>query len=671
MRQHVAKNETMQRLLHYGLIAAFCLLTWSAAHGEPPRESWFPEAPPLPAPSGQVIRATTVDELLQAVEEVRPGGTILLANGHYFLPRYFAITTDNVTLRGASGDRDKVVLDGARSRHGELVGVTGAVGVTIADLTIQNVKWNGIKINSDRGADKVVIHNCVLHNIWQRGIKAPAMPKDQSDAGPRDCRVQYCLFYNDRPKQFADDESDTPKTFNGNYIGGIDVKNTINWTISDNVFLGIQGRTREGRGCIYISENGRKCTIERNVCLDCDIGIALGNPALGHTPLHAIECVVRDNFVAQCPETGILACYTRGCDILRNTVYDPEDTRRRPIWVQNTNTGLEVRDNVLVGSPLLVTSNSQIELRGNVERDNLQIPPKSEASAAGQQFLSESAVAAALELPARIRAERKKAAAQRLQVGHQPEEVWAAMRRVHAGFDGQRGYVAQLGDSISHSLAFWSPIGWDEPQRYLQQDDGLPKKPAKMRWRDYVKGTRDKGAKHGNNSGWRVQQVLQAMDEVLRRDKPEAAIIMVGTNDIAGGRVPDNYRPGLEKIVRNCLGAKCVPILNTIPPRRNRQEAVLEANAIIRDVAEKFDVPLADYYAECLRRRPGTSWDGTLISGDGVHPSGGKTNDYSEENLNDCGYALRNWVNFLVYRQLYFHVLAPDEKSGRDGVPNK
>jgi lysophospholipase L1-like esterase len=178
-----------------------------------------------------------------------------------------------------------------------------------------------------------------------------------------------------------------------------------------------------------------------------------------------------------------------------------------------------------------------------------------------------------------------------------------------------------------------------------------------------VKGTRDKGPQHANYSGWRVGQVLKAMDEVLERDKPEVAIIMVGTNDISGGRVPVGYRDDLENVVRKCMAAHCVPILNTIPPRVGHDDAVAEANEIIRAVAAKLRVPLADFHAECLRRRPGNSWNGVIISADGVHPSGGKSNDYSEENLNNCGYALRNWVNFLVFRQLYFHVLNPDESQ--------
>jgi len=233
----------------------------------------------------------------------------------------------------------------------------------------------------------------------------------------------------------------------------------------------------------------------------------------------------------------------------------------------------------------------------------------------------------------------------------------AAMKEVHAGFSGTKGYVAQFGDSITYSVAFWSPIGWDEPDRYLTEDDGLPKRPQEARWRDTLKGMRDKGPKHGNYSGWRVENVLKAVDGVLKREKPEAAIIMVGTNDISGGRVPDGYRANLEKVVQKCLDARCVPILNTIPPRRGYDKAVQACNEIIREVAREKQVPLADYHAACLRLRPGDSWDGTVISADGVHPSAGKTNVYTEENMKNCGYALRNWVNFLAFREVYFRVL--------------
>ena len=233
----------------------------------------------------------------------------------------------------------------------------------------------------------------------------------------------------------------------------------------------------------------------------------------------------------------------------------------------------------------------------------------------------------------------------------------APMAKVHAGFRGSAGYVAQLGDSITYSMAFWAPMGWSDPAPYLTDDDGLAKTPKPKRWRDVIRGIRDKGAQHGNYSGWTVGQVLKSTDRVLASKKPEVAVIMVGTNDVAGGRVPKGYRNALERIVTKCLAAQCIPVLNTIPPRRGRMAAVREANKIVRELARKHNVPLVDYFAEILRLRPGKTWDGTLIGRDGVHPTAGKTNVYSEENLKISGYALRNWLNFRMFREVYFRVL--------------
>jgi lysophospholipase L1-like esterase len=239
-----------------------------------------------------------------------------------------------------------------------------------------------------------------------------------------------------------------------------------------------------------------------------------------------------------------------------------------------------------------------------------------------------------------------------------------AMQKVHAGFAGQAGYIVQFGDSITESLAFWSPLGWDEPQQYLGEvpADGFPHKPENKRWRDVILGTRDKGREHGNQGGWRIANLLDVADRALAEKKPEVALIMVGTNDIAGNMVPKGYRAGVEQLVDKCLSTHCVPILSTIPPRKDHDKAVDEVNTIVREIAAAKQIPLVDYYAEIIRRRPEQTWLGTLISTDGVHPSGDKTNVYSEENLQNDGYALRNWLTFLKYREVYFQVL---EGSGK------
>ncbi|MHB8861705.1 MAG: GDSL-type esterase/lipase family protein [Pirellulaceae bacterium] len=668
------------------LVWLICTLLFTAtARSQPPDESWYPKAPPLPAATGEVILVETVVELFAAAEKVQPGGTILLADGVYAMPRYFELHTDDVTLRSARGDRHNVILDGTESQHGELVGVSRCSGVTIADLTIQNIKWNGFKINSDRYATRVTIRNCVIHNIWQRGVKGPAMdPRDHGKVWPTDCRIEYCLFYNDRPKEYSDDPADTPDTFGGNYVGGIDAMYAKGWTIADNVFTGIHGRTGEGRGAIFLWNESQECVVERNVIIDCDCGICLGNPYRHEqTRWHDDRCIVRNNFVTRCPETGILAAHTHDCLIVHNTVHDPASSLRRLIWIQDDNEGLVVANNLLSGPDILRTGSSEVAVRNNVNAANLT--DQFVDAATGNLRLTAPMSSNCVRLPeamedldGRSREEHPTPGATEYLSPAQPapsaprlgsdvdtpllssSPMWQeAMTKVQARFQGPPGYVAQFGDSITHSMAFWSPLGWDYPDKYLMHDDGLPKIPPGARWRDVIRGTRDKGPEFANNSGWRVEQLVEAVDGVLTRQQPEIAIIMIGTNDITGNQVPAEYVHQLEGVVKKCCAAGCIPILNTIPPRRDHDTAVGLANEQIREVARRCHVPLVDYHRECLSRRPEQSWDGTLISEDGVHPTAGQTHVYTAENLRNSGYALRNWLNFQMVREIYFRVLHP------------
>jgi hypothetical protein len=336
---------------------------------QPPNRPWFPKAPPLAPPAGEVIQVSTADELYAAADRAKPGGTIIVADGIYRVTRPLEVKTDNVTLRSASGDRNKVILDGGN--EGELLRVTRCSGVTIADLTVQNVRWNGIKINSDTGVHRLTIRNCVIHNVWQRGVKGVIVPPENRDQlRPTGCRVEYCLFYNDRPKRFADDFADTAQNFNGNYVGGIDVMYARGWTISDNVFVGIHGRTGEARGAIFLWNDAIDCVVERNIIIDCDTGICLGNSSKpADLPVHCRGCVVRNNFVTRAPENGILADYTRNCKIVNNSIYDPESRLGRLIRLVHDNTGMLVANNLVCGPSIRVESGSTIDQKSNLVKD--------------------------------------------------------------------------------------------------------------------------------------------------------------------------------------------------------------------------------------------------------------------------------------------------------------
>ncbi len=333
-------------------------------------KAWYPKAPPLDPPTGEVIKVASAESLHAASRRVRPGGTILLADGVYPMTRTLVIATNGVTLRSSSGRRARVVLDGGGTL-GELLAIRGCTGVTVADLLIQNVRWNGIKLDSDTGVQRATIRNCVLHNIWQRAVKGVAVPEvDRERLRPRGCRVEYCLFLNDRPKRYGDDPADTPQSFGGDYIGGIDVMYASGWTIADNVFVGIRGRTGSARGAVFLWHDCRDCVVERNVVVNCDSGICLGNsfkpPEVAY---HCTGVLVRNNFVTRAPENGILADFTRDCAILHNTVHDPNSRHGRLIRLVHDNDGLRVQNNLLSGPGPLIETESRFTLRNNVSRD--------------------------------------------------------------------------------------------------------------------------------------------------------------------------------------------------------------------------------------------------------------------------------------------------------------
>lgn len=357
------------------LVSSFVLATESSGISDsksentnPPVQKWFPKAPALPQAKGPTILVSDVQELVRALNQAEPGQTILVEDGHYMMPRYVQISADNVTLRGASGHRERVIIDGAESRHRELLGISACSGVTIADLTIQNIQCNGFKINSDTNVQKLTIYNCIIHNIWQRGIKGVKVPKaSRETTRPRDCRIQYCLFYNDRPKRLSDDPADIAK---GNYVAGIDVMFAKDWIISDNVFVGIQGRTYEGRGAVFIWHDSQDCVIERNIIIDCDVGLQLGNP---HRPseiqYHCVRFIARNNFITRAPEAGIVTVYTKDCKLLNNTIHDPESKLQRLLRTVFTNDGLLIANNLLSGPGIRNETESKTTFLNNLIKD--------------------------------------------------------------------------------------------------------------------------------------------------------------------------------------------------------------------------------------------------------------------------------------------------------------
>src|SRR5262249_607208 len=154
------------------------------------------------------------------------------------------------------------------------------------------------------------------------------------------------------------------------------------------------------------------------------------------------------------------------------------------------------------------------------------------------------------------------------------------MKQVHARFKGTPGTFALFGDSITVSLAFWSPLA-GEPKGMsptMAKAHGLVKAHMKpecwSKWR---------GPEFGNQGSMTIRWAHANVDKWLKKLNPEVALIMFGTNDL--GQVPaKEYEEKTRTVVERCLENGTVVILSTIPPRSGRLEQSRQFADIVRKI---------------------------------------------------------------------------------------
>jgi lysophospholipase L1-like esterase len=236
----------------------------------------------------------------------------------------------------------------------------------------------------------------------------------------------------------------------------------------------------------------------------------------------------------------------------------------------------------------------------------------------------------------------------------QADEYWVApMQAVHANFHGTRGTIARFGDSITYSGAFFVPLKYDFTNATPDELAALNWLHTYMlascwHWQDDAVAAAN-GCYSGTTSAWPLQTdqapPARNIDHWLGKLKPELAVVMWGTNDLGPMDVA-TYTNNMRQVIQAIKNYGTVPLLTTIPPRVGYDPKSAQFAQAMRDLAVEQQVPLIDYNQEILTRRPGTTWQGTLISTDGIHPSWNPdtAQDFSNTSLNSAGYLLRNWV---------------------------
>ena len=304
------------------------------------------KAPPLPKPRGKVVAVRTAAELLDAVNNSPAGTTIVIAEGEYRLTERLVIRQNGLALVGG-GEREKVILDRGGAKE-DCVYVGGADDVVVAGLTIRNAE-QGVAIKGEDDTQRTHVYNCVFQNIGQRMVKGtkPASLGEQPPSEamqrrrPTGGSVRHCLFLNDRRKEQADDG------YNGDYVGGIDMMWLKDWTISDNVFVGIRGRNGGGRGAVFIWIYSESVTVERNLFVNCDRGVSFGNPS--GAPLHMTGGVIRNNVFVAGVGNPIELCRAEGTRVYNNTVLAQPANSGNAVRFYQGGKGNEFFNNIVAG----------------------------------------------------------------------------------------------------------------------------------------------------------------------------------------------------------------------------------------------------------------------------------------------------------------------------------
>jgi hypothetical protein len=302
-----------------------------------------PRCEPLPPPTGRIVEVTVdrADELPGIVRSAEAGTTILLGDGTYRFSqqdeseRRLRITNQRVSLRSASGNRDRVVIDGEYATE-EILTIS-ASNVTVAELTITRAVHHPIHVTGGATGDITGTHLYKLRLVdgGEQFVKintSGQTPNTYADDG-----LIECSSFEMTPEGR---EHVVPEP-GGCYTGGIDGHQARGWEIRNNVFRGIHCENGSlAEHAIHFWTSSRDTLVEQNRIIDCARGIGFGlGDGGGKVPDRAYEDdpdpgvgyighyggVIRNNMIVNTSgfeyfDTGIELEQARGTRVLHNTV---------------------------------------------------------------------------------------------------------------------------------------------------------------------------------------------------------------------------------------------------------------------------------------------------------------------------------------------------------------
>ena len=253
-----------------------------------------------------VVHVSDVASLLAAVRQGNKTGnlTIALAEGEYALKRPLGLSNRNITLRGLTGERERVVLrgDGMSGDVSHIFQITGS-DITIADLTAGWVRYHVAQIHAESDADRIRLHNVRFVDAAEQIIKM-----SHRRGGPQsdETLIEWSVF------EFTSGHA------HQSYTGGIGAIGARDLTIRNNVFRNIRvpPGVRGSATAIMVRRDSAGTRIEKNVIVNSDTGIRLGLSDGAHGPGYVIN-----NIVHAVGDVGISLEHASGVVVAHNTVW--------------------------------------------------------------------------------------------------------------------------------------------------------------------------------------------------------------------------------------------------------------------------------------------------------------------------------------------------------------
>jgi len=114
----------------------------------------------------------------------------------------------------------------------------------------------------------------------------------------------------------------------------------------------------------------RKVVVERNLIINCDRGIAFGNPgkstanASGDRLVYVDDGIIRNNFITGGPDCAVELWYAENVRVYNNSIWRPEQNFRRGIRIGAGTSHTEIVNNLVHGK--IIFDGGEAQLRRNL-----------------------------------------------------------------------------------------------------------------------------------------------------------------------------------------------------------------------------------------------------------------------------------------------------------------